>query len=121
MFLVKRTRRSGPEHLPECTLLIALLSRSPVGNWMQSSPTLAAAETPHLKSSHWINLLLPGENYFQALQREEVHVSPFSPVQEVLHTVETRNNNGPTPTFGFSAISTEITSILQGLAVSRFS
>lgn len=93
MFLVKRTRRSGLEHRPECPLLIALLSRCPVGNLMQSSPTLAAAETPHLKTSHRINLLLPGENYFQALQREEVQVSPFSPVQEVLHTVQTSRRN----------------------------
>lgn len=68
-----------------CTLLIALLSCYPVGNLMQSSPTLEAAKTSHLKTSHCINVLLPRENYFQALQRGEVHASPFSPVQEVLH------------------------------------
>lgn len=85
MVLVKRMFRSGLERTPRCPLLIALLSRYPVGNLMQSSPTLEAAKTSRLKTSRCINLLLARENDFQALQRGEVHASPFSPVQEVLH------------------------------------
>lgn len=69
------TYRGAPYWSLFCRAIMSAIWCNPLPLW----------KTSHLKTSRCINLLLPREIYFQALQRGEVHTSPFSPVQEVLH------------------------------------